>query len=850
MISLYDLLEASNGQLFGEPVAQLFTRIALDARQVQESELFVAIKSDYGDTHQEMQTAVANGAAGLLCTHPPDFDTDGVSVIVVRDTETALMLWAHYVLGRFGTKAITVTGTAGKSTTLAAITQILETKFNVHSNIPAGDTRLGVPLALADLTPEHDFVVLELAASQPGELAQMVQSIEPTVVVVTNIGEAYMNNFTSVDQIVGEHRQLIELLSPSGLVVLNYDDDRVRELVTDSRAPVLTVGAERFGADLMAYNIKVGQERIGFDLRFKDERHVGRWAPLLGRHQIYNLLMALAIGVHYDISLHDGLRAITELEPLPGRLRPLIGINNSILIDDSHTANPTSALAALDFLETVRDDDHRVIFVLGDMDNLGQYSQYGHRKIGQRAAEVADVLITEGAQAAIAGRAAQDIAPDYKQVLITYSMNDTLDSLTMEGMLSENDILLVKGGEAARMELLVKSLLREDDTDDVLTRQDVPATSAIRSRRPLRPSWVEIDREGLANNVRRIREYLGDDVKLMATVKADAYGHGAIAVSRIALKNGADYLAVASMAEALVLREAGIEAPILILSYTPVYAVREAIRYNITVTVYDLEIARAYQQAAREVDGRMKVHVKIDTGMGRLGVLVEDAVVLFRHLATMDDHLYVEGVYTHFSSADENETYTADQLANFRDVLKPLRAAGIKFDYVHAANSAAMLLGDSYHFDMVRAGLALYGYPSSQIHANVPGLRRVMTWKTVIAQVKTLPPGHPVGYGNTYYTSADERVAVIPVGYGDGFRRAPQNWGEVLVGGKRAPIRGRVSMEKTVISVQDIPDVVVGNEVVLLGTQGDEEITADELAERLETINYEILTSVLPRVPR
>jgi alanine racemase len=246
---------------------------------------------------------------------------------------------------------------------------------------------------------------------------------------------------------------------------------------------------------------------------------------------------------------------------------------------------------------------------------------------------------------------------------------------------------------------------------------------------------------------------------------------------------------------------------------------------------------------------KLRVHVKIDTGMGRLGILPEETMPFFRFLSVMN-HLDVEGLYTHFSVADEDPDYTAEQVKTFKGVIKPLRAGGFNFKYIHAANSAGTLASADNHFNMVRVGLAMYGLSPSASLPVPPEFMPVLTWKTIIAQVRTLPMGHPIGYGNTYRTRTEERIAVIPVGYADGFRRAPENWGAVLVHGQFAPVVGRVSMEKTSINVSHIPDITIGDEVVLLGRQGDAQITADDIAMRLGTINYEVVTSILPRVPR
>ncbi|MCL4247205.1 MAG: alanine racemase [Anaerolineae bacterium] len=362
----------------------------------------------------------------------------------------------------------------------------------------------------------------------------------------------------------------------------------------------------------------------------------------------------------------------------------------------------------------------------------------------------------------------------------------------------------------------------------------------------LRPTWVEISPQAIAHNVRRLKQIIGTRVALMAVVKADGYGHGAITAARTALANGASHLAVANLEEAIIIREAGIRAPILILSYTPIEAVPLALAHDLTLTVYDASLAAAYHQKAQQAQQQLRVHLKIDTGMGRLGLLPAALSAAFASFT----HLDFEGIYTHFSVADENAAFTAEQVQAFRRHVEALRAPGMTFRYVHAANSAGTLASPDNHFDLVRVGLALYGLSPSETVPAPPDFMPAMTWKSLIASVKTLPASHTVGYGNTYVTQRETLVAVIPVGYADGLRRAPAHQGEVLVRGQRAPIIGRVSMEKTIIDVSHIPDVHIGDEVVLLGAQGDERISAEEIGRKIGTINYEVVCSILPRVPR
>ncbi len=363
------------------------------------------------------------------------------------------------------------------------------------------------------------------------------------------------------------------------------------------------------------------------------------------------------------------------------------------------------------------------------------------------------------------------------------------------------------------------------------------------------PSRVTVDGGALAANVRWIKRLIGADVKLMAVVKANAYGHGAVVVARIAIQNGAEMLAVANLNEAIELRDAGIGAPILVLSYVAAESIPCAIEGNLSLTVYDLSQACQFQLAAGSERGRLTVHVKVDSGMGRLGVLIDDARALCAQVRELPA-IRLEGIFTHFSAADSDSKHTEVQLSRFKSVLEQTQRADFRFKYVHAANSAALLTCPGSRFNLVRPGLIIYGLsPLGDVKAP-DELQPALSWTTNVAQVKSLPAGSPVGYGNSYRTQGNETIAVLPVGYADGLRRSPRTWREVLVRGVRAPLVGRVSMEKATINVSHIPGVQIGDEVALLGKQGGDEISADEIADWIGSINYEVVTSIAPRVPR
>ncbi len=363
-------------------------------------------------------------------------------------------------------------------------------------------------------------------------------------------------------------------------------------------------------------------------------------------------------------------------------------------------------------------------------------------------------------------------------------------------------------------------------------------------------TYALIDLDALAHNVRALRQHIGPQVEMFAVVKANAYGHGAVQVARVALENGAQRLAVARTSEGVLLRRAGISAPILNMCYTVPAEAETIIAAGLTATVASPEGARALSQRAAALGRQATVHIKVDTGMGRYGLLPEEVLPFLEQVSRLQ-HLDIEGIFTHFAVADSRDkSYTHRQLAIFNDVLHAAQEAGYRFRLRHAANSAATLDLPEAHFDAVRTGLALYGlYPSSEVSREVP-LQPVMSIRSHAARVRILPPGSSVSYGRTFIAARPTRVVLVPIGYGDGYHRLLSNRGSVLIHGQRAPIIGRVCMDQLMADATDIANVQQDDEVVLLGEQDGEVIPAEEIAALAETINYEVVTALAARVPR
>lgn len=363
-------------------------------------------------------------------------------------------------------------------------------------------------------------------------------------------------------------------------------------------------------------------------------------------------------------------------------------------------------------------------------------------------------------------------------------------------------------------------------------------------------NWVEIDLDSFRHNWNEIRRLVGDGVRVMQVVKADAYGHGAIEISRAALKNGVSCLGVANADEGVQLRVSGISAPIVILSPSTVSEIDEIIKYSLTPCVSDLSFARELDRRCAGRDERLAVHVEVDTGMGRGGLLYRDAVDAIETIAGLE-HVVIEGVFSHFSVSEcIDDDYNHLQGRLFRELLDELEKRGIDIPLKHLSNSGGVINFPEYHFNLVRPGIMTYGiHPGRETGPRV-NLIPVMTFKTTILLMKEVNAGYSIGYGRTYRTGGPARIATIPVGYGDGYGVILSNRSEALVRGRRVPVVGRISMDMCILDVTDVPGCDVGDEVVLLGRQESASLPAEEIAEKSSTIGYEVVCALGKRAPR
>lgn len=374
-------------------------------------------------------------------------------------------------------------------------------------------------------------------------------------------------------------------------------------------------------------------------------------------------------------------------------------------------------------------------------------------------------------------------------------------------------------------------------------------------------SWVEISESNYAHNINFFRKLVGTKVELAAVVKANAYGHGWREIAKLAARHGVDSFCVHSLEEALRLREQGFTQDILVMGHVPLNRLKIAIANRLRLVLYNRETLAEVENIVKESEIPALFHLKIDTGTNRQGIDAGD-LYYFLERFRQTTGLVLDGIYTHFANIEDttNHDFARQQIQKFKEVIAQVNAAGFPAPKIHTACSAAILLFPETYFDMVRLGISQYGlWPSRetlvsyQARHSVAGkaiLRPTLTWKCRISQLRTVPAHQTVGYGRTYQTTRESRIAILPVGYSDGYDRRLSNQSYVLVRGRRAPVRGRICMNLMMVDVTDIPDVRLEEEAVLLGKQGAEEISAEQLAAMIGTINYEIVTRINPEIPR
>uniref|UniRef100_UPI0040559E2E alanine racemase n=1 Tax=Alistipes sp. TaxID=1872444 RepID=UPI0040559E2E len=780
---LSEIAEITGGKLFGEDLQ--IREISTDSRHCDRGEglLFVAIKGEHHDAHLFIEQMIHRGVKAFLVEHEVELP-EGCGAVVCSASIAALQAMAAHHRSLFRGRVVAITGSNGKTIVKEWLAAALPQTLTLSRSPKSYNSQLGVALSLLMARGDEELVLIEAGISEPHEMARLERMIRPDLVIFTSLGEAHQENFSSLEE---KGREKLSLAHRAKGVVYHEEDERVAHLIEELPEEVQRIKA----------SVLPSSERIAS-------------VALTGGAARENLALVVAAANYLGYPLD-----LERLEPVAMRLELKQGINHSLLIDDAYNADLNSLRIALDYLHGVA-SERPTTLILSEIEQSGISSRELYRRVAEEVDRAkVDRLIG-------VGEALRKAAPYFHCKTNFYSTTEELLRHLHRDDFAHR-VVLIKGARRSRLERVVHALEQRSHT-----------------------TTLEVDLDAMLHNLNWFRGRLSPATRLVAMVKASSYGAGDYEVAQMLQHQGVDYLAVAFADEGILLRESGITMPIVVLNADE-GSFPQMVEHRLEPEIYNLRSLEYFRQTLLRVGERAyPIHLKLDTGMHRLGFTAEEIDPLLEALSAMQE-LRVASIFSHLNCADdpEKDDYTREQIARFElmssRILRALPYPVLR----HTANSAAIERFPKAHFDMCRLGLGLYGFGFEHNDQ----LRPVSTLKTRIVQIKHLKAGEAVGYGREGMLTRDTLTATIPVGYADGLDRhlGSGRW-SVLIQGKPAPIIGRICMDSCMVDVTPIDGVKEGDEVVIFSpTKGND---LESMARQLGTISYEIMTSISNRVKR
>ncbi len=802
-----DLADIVTGTLTGEPEA-VAHRVTTDTRAgVRRGDAFVGLRGEHFDGAAFAQRAFDAGASVVVSAaelSPPP----GCASVQVDDPLAALQALAGRARDAFRGTVVGVTGSNGKTTVKDMLANALSPSVRVYASPQSYNSQVGVALTLLNLDDAADVAIVECGISRPGEMARLRGMVRPDVGILVNVGDAHLDGLGTRAVTAREKASLFADLPDGAWVLAPEDDTLALQALRDIGAPVRPVATTPPSAS------------VGLDATTR----VPLPAHLAGHHIAADAALAAHAAWRLGGDAASIETGLARWAPAPMRMELTVAPNGVLIINDAYTADPVSTDAALRALAAEAGDGH-TIAVLSGMAQLGEASTQAHRAVGARVVELGiDRLIGVGQGGADIVAAALDAGmPPHDTRLVddVRAAADAIDELAAPG-----DRVLLKGSRPARLEAVADALFAG-----------------------LAPTRLYVDLDGLVDNYLEARSVAGDGCVVMPVIKSSGYGMSAVRVARALEKAGATWFAVAYPDEGISLRRRGVTAAILVQNVLPDEAAK-VVRYGLSSCVGDADIVRHLADAARAWQRPARVHLEVDTGMGRTGATPDEAIALAGAVARHPE-LVLEGLMTHFASADDaaHDAFTRAQIAAFDRVVEALRPLAPSLRWIHASNTAGLSRFPQARYTMARLGIGLYGYGPIGGDARLPQ-RPVLRLVTRVLSTHQVEVGATVGYGRTWVADRPSSVAAVALGYNDGYPRALSNRGWMVVGGVRCAVVGRVCMDVTMIDVTDVPGGVrTGDEVVVFGP-GPDEPALEELAALSATIPYELMTRLAPRVRR
>ncbi len=787
-------------------------KILFDSRKtfVPHNTLFVAIKSRSNDGHQFIDDLYRKGIRLFLVEREADIPFEQypeASFLIVENSVHALQLIAANIRQQKSYPLIGITGSNGKTIVKEWLGKLLESQFKIGKSPRSFNSQIGVPVSIWMLADDLDYAIIEAGISQPGEMQNIAECIQPDFGVITNIGQAHQENFKSLKEKLEEK---LKLFKNANTLFFHYDDalvrTRIRQKYQDKK---LVSWGEDKAADLQLLSKRDNSKQTLLEVRWKDEVFELD-VPFQDGISIENTLLSVLVALELGVEINRLQNVVKELQPIAMRLEQKEGINNCLLIDDGYNSDLTSLELGLDFLQ----------------------------QMGSKRGLSKTLILSDIYQSGISN---DQLFNEIQRLRDQYGIRKFIG-------IGNELFRLMNGVDAYEStEAFIKSVDINAFRDEAIllkgsrdfTFERISALLEMRRHKTV----LEINLNALADNVKYFRSLLKKETKLLAMVKAFSYGTGSFEIANLLQQQKVDYLGVAFADEGIELRKAGITLPIIVMN-PELSSFSLMLEYELEPEVYSFQVLKAFLAAVnRQGLTNVPIHIKVDTGMNRLGFLPQELDELSKQL-NATTAVRVRSVFSHLAGSDEaiHDGFTDQQIEKLTQACSKLQDR-LGYSFIrHILNSAGIERFPNAQFDMVRLGIGMYGVSAT---GNTI-LKQVNTLKSYVSQLKMVQAGETIGYSRKGISTSPLQIAIIPIGYADGYnRRLSNSVGEVYINGQKAPIVGNICMDMCMADVTNI-EVNEGDEVEIFG----ENLTIYNLAKKLDTIPYEILTSISRRVKR
>lgn len=798
---------------FAQP-ASVIEQLATDSRRISfpSSTLFFALQTQRRDAHVFIKEVYERGVRNFVAN--TSFNTEKFSdanFLFVDNTLDALQTLAAHHRAQFHYPVIGITGSNGKTIVKEWLYLLLSPDYNIVRSPRSYNSQIGVPLSLWQMSEEHNLGIFEAGISQPGEMEKLEAMIQPTTGIFTNIGEAHRENF---ENILYKANEKVKLFKRANVIIYCSDEAIIQQALSSLQNKHFFTWAKQSDADVKIFSIEKKQSRTQINFQYNDLKSAIT-IPFTDDASIQNVCTCLCALLYLKIPVEIIQQRMQHLHAINMRLQLVHGINNCVIVNDSYSFDISSFSVALDFFMQQQQQPQRTVII----------SDIPSSKNSEAYEEVIEMLHARKIQRVITiGEQWNKHQSLINNIPVTQHYHDTASFIEhFSANHFRNETILLKGARVFGFERIVSLLERK-----------------------VHQTVMEINLTAMAHNLNKYRSHLNKGVKLMAMVKAFAYGSGSAEVAALLQFHRVDYLAVAYTDEGVELRKAGISLPIMVMNVDEA-AFETIVQHNLEPELFSLKIFQAFNSfLLQEGLQRYPVHIKLDTGMHRLGFEETDLPVLLP-LLQQNHYIAVRSVFSHLAASEDpsEDAFTLHQSQVFEKCCVQIKDA-LEYNFIrHISNSAAIFRIPSLQYNMVRLGIGLYGVDSTNEYQL--SLQTVAKLKTTIAQLRKVKAGDTIGYNRRGVTEKESLIATIRIGYADGFsRKLGYGNGKVYVHGVHCSVVGTISMDMTMIDVTNVPDVNEGDEVEIFGNH----IPVQQVAKWCDTIPYEILAGISQRVKR